>query len=233
MTRLPVITIDGPAGAGKSTVARLLAKRISCRYLDTGALYRAIGYRLIQQGWDEDLLILPRLCDAMAIRLEEGCGTFAIFVDDEDVTDKIRTERIALLASKISAVPEVRNKLMDVQRDAAARGGIVAEGRDMGTVVFPKADVKFFLDADASERATRRILELQEKGNCPDPKEIKKAMRLRDNLDRERKIAPLIVPPDAIVIDSTHKSISDVVETMYRYAEKVRSVQMLHQDLEC
>lgn len=214
MHRQPVITIDGPAGAGKSTVSRLLAQRLSFVNLDTGALYRAIAYRLLQEGWDGQLQKLASLCDGMKISLQERGGQFSIIVNGDDVTNKIRTEEIALLASKISAVPLVREKLLSVQREIAVRGGVVAEGRDMGTVVFPEAEIKFFLDASVGERANRRTIELQSRGVSPSLQEVEKTILQRDHQDRERAIAPLKAAPDAIIIDSTDKTVSDVVDTM-------------------
>lgn len=214
MHRKPVITIDGPAGSGKSTVSRLLAQRLSFVNLDTGALYRAIAYRLLQQGWDGQMQNLALLCDGMKISLQEGGGQYSIIIDGDDVTSKIRTEEIALLASQISAIPLVREKLLSVQREIAVRGGVVAEGRDMGTVVFPEAEIKFFLDASVGERAKRRTIELQSRGFSPSPREVEKTIQQRDNQDRERAIAPLKAAPDAIIIDSTNKTVSEVVDAM-------------------
>jgi len=220
MRRQPVITIDGPAGAGKSTVSRLLAQRLSFINLDTGALYRAIAYHLIQARWEGDSQELSILCSQVKISLRERGGQFLIFVDHEDVTEKIRTEQIALLASRISAVPLVREKLLSVQRETAVRGGIVAEGRDMGTVVFPQAEIKFFLDASIIERANRRTVELRGNGEGSSLEEVREAILLRDHQDRERAIAPLKAAPDAITIDSTRKTVSEVVDIMLEAVER-------------
>ena len=164
MKHKPVVTIDGPAGAGKSTISRQLAERLCFIYLDTGALYRAVAYSLIRKRYSGNEEDLVGMCRDMNVELKNMAGQLHVFVDAEDVTGKIRTEEIGILASRISAVPAVREALLSIQRDTAADGGIVAEGRDMGTVVFPEAEIKFFLDASVTERAKRRYLELIGKG---------------------------------------------------------------------
>lgn len=213
MREKPIITIDGPAGAGKSTIAKLLADWLSFIYLDTGALYRAVAYYLTSRGYTgkEEL---ADLCRHMQVKLNNQGGDLHVLVDNEDVTMKIRTEQIGLFASKISAVPLVRALLLSVQRDAAADGGVLAEGRDMGTVVFPDAEIKFFLDASVKERAGRRYHELLEKGDGVTLRDVESDLRLRDRQDSERPISPLTVSPDAIRIDSTDKTISEVVDIM-------------------
>lgn len=210
----PVITIDGPAGAGKSTIGRLLADWLSFIYLDTGALYRAVAYDLTRKGFTGREQELIELCGRMHVKLNDQAGYLHVFVDGEDVTLRIRTEEIGLLASKISAIPLVRNALLPVQRDMAANGGVVAEGRDMGTVVFPDAEIKFFLDASVQERAGRRYHELLGRGDGVALRDVENDIRRRDRLDRERPIAPLIAPSDAVRIDSTDKTISEVVDIM-------------------
>jgi cytidylate kinase len=215
-----VITIDGPAGAGKSTLARLLAERLSYTYLDTGALYRALAYCLLRKGWDKTEGELESLCRGIRIEIRRVDGRLRFLADGEDVTEKIRTEEIALLASRVSAFPAVREILLSAQRGMAVGGGLVAEGRDMGSVVFPDAEVKFFLDASAGERAGRRYREMTDQGNSVRLEKIRDDLRTRDRQDRSRLVSPLVVPPGAVVIDSTDKTISQVADIMLTALER-------------
>ena len=220
-----VITIDGPAGAGKSTVSKVLAQKLSYVYLDTGALYRAIAYKILEEGIPPDNeSLLSDLCNRTNIHLKNIDGNLNIFIDSEDVTDRIRTEKVGLLASTVSAMPVVREVLLSIQREAGEKGGIVAEGRDMGTVVFPEADCKFYLDAGTEERVKRRYKELITRGNKADYEEIRRDMIVRDRQDQGREIAPLKPSQDAIIIDSTNISISGVVEKMLSIIRGYRGV---------
>jgi cytidylate kinase len=230
MRKKPIITIDGPAGAGKSTIGRLLADWLSFIYLDTGALYRAVAYDLTRKGFTGKEKELTEHCCHMHVKFNDQGGHLHVFVDGEDVTLKIRTEEIGLLASQISAIPLVRDVLLSVQRDIAANGGVVAEGRDMGTVVFPEAEVKFFLDASVQERAGRRYNELLGRGDSVALRDVENDLCLRDHLDRERPIAPLIAPSDAIKIDSTDKTISEVVDIMKGVINQRRSFHVRGKD---
>lgn len=208
-----VITIDGPAGAGKSTVSKILAKKFDYIYLDTGALYRALAYKALKMKIQfEDPLALENLCLDTEIVLKNVSGIIKIYVDSEDVEEKIRTEEIGLVASKISTFAVVRKKLLDLQRKAGGQGGILAEGRDMGSVIFPNADYKFYLDASLEERTKRRHKELMLKGTLAEYKSIRKDMLERDKQDTQRKIAPLKTPEGAIIINSDNLSVEQVVD---------------------
>lgn len=210
-----IITIDGPSGAGKSTVSRALAKILSYPYLDTGALYRAIAYKIKKdKSAVEDASYLSRLAESLNLKLEREGSTPRVILDDIDITDLLRTEEIGLLASRISALPIIREVLLPIQRNFGSLGSIIAEGRDMGSVVFSHADFKFFLTASLSERVRRRCKELWEAGLIPDPETVKKGMILRDRQDSERAVAPLRVPADARVFDCTDLTVDEVVTAM-------------------
>jgi len=215
MNKKLIITIDGPAGAGKSTVSKVLARKLSYIYLDTGALYRAVAYKVLKEGLlPYDKRGLADLCSRIEIYLEDMDGSLNVFVDGKNVTKRIRSEEVGLVASTVSAVPAVRERLLSIQRDVGEKGGVVAEGRDMGTVVFPNADYKFYLDADVEERIKRRYGELLTRGNSIDYKGIAGDLVARDRQDRERDIAPLKASADAIIVDSTRMSVAEVVDRM-------------------
>ncbi|MCK7477755.1 MAG: (d)CMP kinase [Candidatus Moduliflexus flocculans] len=212
-----VITIDGPAGAGKSTVSKAVAAKLQYIYLDTGALYRALAYKALKNNINvRDANELAKLCSTTDIVLKNLDGKLTVYVDGENIDNKIRTEEVGLGASTISAFPVVREKLLSLQREAGARGGIVAEGRDMGSVVFPEAEFKFFLDADVEERIQRRHAELVQKNGPAKRDAITRDMQARDQQDSQRKIAPLTAASDAIIIDSTFLDVSQVVEIILK-----------------
>ncbi|HUH67256.1 MAG TPA: (d)CMP kinase [Syntrophales bacterium] len=210
-----VVTIDGPAGAGKSTVSKALARELSAIYLDTGAIYRAFAFQVLAEGiLPDDEEKLAELCSRIKIYLKNIDSTLHVFVNGKNVTQEIRSENIGLIASAVSAVPAVRERLLSVQRDAAGQGGLVADGRDMGTVVFPDARYKFFLDADQEERVRRRFKEIRAQGLDADCKKIALDLAVRDRQDTERSIAPLKPAHGAIVIDSTNMSVQEIVRKM-------------------
>jgi len=209
--REPVITIDGPAGAGKSTVARELARRLGYRLIDTGALYRGIAWRVRQAKVDPgNEPALRRLLAGTSIDLRDG----TVLVDGRDVTGEIRTPEIGELTSRISTLAAVREKVTPIQRRLASAGGAVLEGRDTGSVVCPDAEVKFYLDASPDVRALRRQRELEARGIPAGPDEVRAEIGRRDRQDMERPLAPLVVPEGAVVIDSTGRSVEEVVQLM-------------------
>jgi cytidylate kinase len=210
-----VIAIDGPSGAGKSTIARLLSRRLGYLQIDTGAMYRAVAYLMHQCGIDpDDLAAVERLCRRIDIRLELENGIQRVFANGQDVTSFIRTSEMSLLTSRISTLKPVREAMMLAQRRMGARGGVVLEGRDIGTVIFPDADVKFFLSASAEERGRRRYLELVAKGEQTTLEDTVRAVVDRDLQDSQRDLAPLKMAGDAIAIDSSGRSIDEVLDTM-------------------
>ena len=215
-----IVTIDGPSGAGKSTISKLLAARLHYTYLDTGAMYRVVGLQVERTGLDLQAANgrekLVHLLDSLDLKLAPGIESqeTIAFLDGEDVSEAIRTPEMAMVASRVSAEPEVRKKLTEMQRAIGNNGAIVAEGRDMGTIVFPDAKYKFFLDAAPEERALRRQKQLLEKGQKVQYEELLSQIRKRDLDDSSRALAPLKPAADAIVIDSSEMSIDEVVSFM-------------------
>lgn len=211
------IAIDGPSGAGKSTVGRSLAKRLGYTYVDTGAMYRALALKLKQKLMiPEDESALYELASSLHINLVTEGEETHVFCDGEDITEAIRSPEISLLASDVSKRRGVREALVQMQRGMGKAGGVVFEGRDIGTVVFPGADIKFYLDAKAEERARRRFNELVEKGANVDFAETLEEVMTRDRNDMGRVLSPLKKADDAVLIDSTHRSVEEVVEEMIR-----------------
>jgi cytidylate kinase len=216
-----LITIDGPAGAGKTTVSRMIAERLGYRYVDTGALYRGVAYVAQRRGIaPHDDEALGRLLEGLKLNFKPTVSGQRLLADGEDITDVIRTPKISMLASAVSAQTRVRAYLLRVQRELGRQKGAVFEGRDMGTVVFPEADVKFFLSASEQIRAQRRFAEIQaETGASLD--QVERDLRRRDEQDRTRALAPLKAAEDAVWIDSTDLSIEQVVVQMLARVQEV------------
>ena len=216
-----VIAIDGPSGAGKSTVARLLAQRLGYTYIDTGAMYPAIGWKVKRDGIDPaDEPRLAELCAGTEVTIHLDQNDPRILVDAIDVTGEIRTPEMGMMASAVSKSPAVRARLLGLQRELGSHGGVVMDGRDIGTVVFPKADLKLFLDASPEERGQRRYRELRQKGMDVDLGRITREIRERDCQDSGRELAPLKAAADAHLIDSSSMSIDEVLAFMMELAGK-------------
>jgi CMP/dCMP kinase len=224
----PIVAIDGPVGAGKSTVARELARALGFSYLNTGAMYRAVAVaardaEIIPDSQDSDAQ-LREILDTLSITFNGE----RVFLAGHDISNVITEPKIGDLASRFSALPVVREKMRDLQRDAGAAGGVVMEGRDIGTAIFPDAEVKFFLTADPAVRAARRYAELIEKGVATTLEEVAAQLAERDQRDSGRALAPLKPADDAIVIDSTGRNVAAVVKEMKTRVEAIsRNIQGL------
>lgn len=209
MKRL-VVAIDGPAGAGKSTVAQLAAQKLGYTYIDTGAMYRAVAWKVLQQQEVTDERILEVIRD-IDVDLHYAKGKTTVTVDGEDVSAAIRTPEVSAVVSRVAALGPVRTKMVDLQRKMAKRGAVLMDGRDIATNVLPHADVKIFLTASIEERARRRWKEMKEKGYDIALETLKKDIAARDKADSEREISPLVQADDAVLLDTTGLSIDEVV----------------------
>ena len=218
-----IIAIDGPSGAGKSTISKILAKKLNYLYIDTGAMYRAVALSTLEKNIsidDEDRL--SQMCLEMDISLSSKNGSLRVLLNGKDITKAIRSPRVSLLASSVSAKKVVRDALLSVQRKMGEDGGVVIEGRDIGTVVFPDADIKFYLDALSEERGKRRHRELIARGEKVSLDTVTRETIQRDRNDSSRKYAPLKPAIDSINIDSTDRTIEEVVE---KFLEIIRGIK--------
>ncbi len=219
----PVVAIDGPAGAGKSTVAAEVARRLGFTRLETGALYRALAHEALRTGVSlDDAERLAERAASLPIRFQTAAdGSQRVFLGQCDVTESLRSPTVSEGASQVAALPAVRAALLDLQRRLGERGGVVLDGRDIGTVVFPDAEVKVFLTASVEERARRRLADLRARGIDADPAAVRAAILRRDRQDAERSVAPLRPAEDAVVLDSTALPVEEVVSRILRLVEDV------------
>ena len=216
-----VIAIDGPSAAGKSTVARAVAERLGYLYVDSGAMYRAVGLAALEQGLDPHDAERVAACAApLEINLEKAAAGIRVKLDGRDVTEAIRQPRVAQAASVVATIPAVRELLVAQQQRIGAGGGIVMEGRDIGSVVFPRAELKIFVSAAVDERARRRYEQQREQGIESALEKTRQEVAERDHRDRTRKVSPLVQAPDAVYLESTAMTAEDVVDVIVRLAEK-------------
>ena len=216
-----IIAIDGPAGAGKSTIAKKVAADLGYAYIDTGAMYRTVTLAFLRSGKPFTEETVTAMARSLSIDFKWQDGINRVFANGEEVTEAIRTLDVSQNVSKVSAVGGVREAMTAAQRSIGAQGGVVMDGRDIGTVVFPDAELKVFLTASVEERARRRYLELKEKGTAVTMAELEQKIAQRDKLDANRKIAPLKCAEDAVFLDSTSLTIDKVTEKIIDLAKKV------------
>lgn len=216
-----VIAIDGPAGAGKSTIAKMAAKELNYIYIDTGAMYRGVAWLVLQKYntpvTTKDILSVLENID-IHLAYDQN-GTMLVYVNNQDVSTKIRTPEVTALVSQVAAISQVRAKMVELQRKMAQKGAVLMDGRDIGTCVLPNADLKIYLTASVEERARRRAKELQEKGYDVDVKKIKQDITMRDEADMNREISPLKQAEDAILLDTTNMNIQEVLQAIINLAK--------------
>lgn len=218
------IAIDGPAGAGKSSIAKLVAERLSFIYIDTGAMYRTMALYFMNRGINtKDQMLVESRCEEIDIRIHYENGEQQIFLNGDNVSVKIREEQVGNEASVVASYGKVREKLVALQRSMAASSDVIMDGRDIGTVVLPDADVKIYLTASSAVRAERRYKELTEKGAVCDLKKIEEDIKIRDDQDMNREISPLKQAEDAVLVDSSDMTIDQVIEEIISIVEKKRS----------
>lgn len=216
----PVIAIDGPAGAGKSTIAKLVAGKLGYIYIDTGAMYRSVAWKFLQTGKPFSPELVEKLAQEMVIAFKPEANANRVFVDGTEVTEAIRSPKVTAVVSKVSAVGGVRAEMVNQQRRMGEAGGVVMDGRDIGTVVFPHAQVKIFLTASVKERAMRRYKEMLAKGEKIDLAELEKQIAFRDKQDSEREIAPLKQADDAEFLDTSDMTIDEVAEHILKAVQE-------------
>lgn len=215
-----VVAIDGPAGAGKSTIAKLVAGQIGYAYIDTGAMYRSVTWKWLQSGTAFDEAFISKLSQTMLIEFKPEVNVNRVFVDGVEVTDAIRSAEVTANVSRVAAIGPVREAMVDQQRRMGDIGGVLMDGRDIGTVVFPNAQLKVFLTATVEERALRRYRELVAKGEQVDLLQLQKDIAFRDKQDSEREISPLRQAEDAIYLDTSAMTIEEVVATIKKMVEE-------------
>lgn len=215
-----VVAIDGPAGAGKSTIAKLAAERLGYAYIDTGAMYRSVAWRFLQTGQPFDEAFISQLANTMVIQFRPEARVNRVFVDGQEVTDAIRSAEVTANVSRVAAIGAVREAMVEQQRRMGDAGGVLMDGRDIGTVVFPNAQLKIFLTASVEERAQRRYQELLAKGEQVDLAQLQQDIADRDKQDSERAIAPLRQAEDALLLDTSHMNIEQVTEKILQLVEE-------------
>jgi len=223
MSKNLIIAIDGPSGSGKSTIAKYLADKLSAVYIDTGAMYRAITFSAMRLGIVSDLDAVIKMTKQLEMFLKYENGNIRVFVNDEEVTDNIRTKEVNDRVSDISKIPEVREELVKIQRKLGESNTVVAEGRDITTVVFPNADLKIFLTASIDVRAERRLKEFLDKGINISLGEVKENLEKRDRIDSGRETSPLTKADDAFVVDSTSMTIKDELDFLLKKLGEVKN----------
>lgn len=211
-----VVAIDGPAGAGKSTIAQMVAKKLGYVYIDTGAMYRAVAWKVLQSGQPVTDALILKIIDDTNISLKNVNGQIYVKVDGKDVTGQLRTPAVTGLVSRVAQLAPVREKMVLLQREMARNGAVVMDGRDIASHVLPKADVKVFLTASIEERAKRRWQEVKDKGYVADLEKLKKEIEARDKADMERAVSPLVRVPEAVLLDTTGMGIEEVVAAVLK-----------------
>ncbi|WP_293831937.1 (d)CMP kinase [uncultured Phascolarctobacterium sp.] len=215
-----VVAIDGPAGAGKSTIAKLAAEKLGYAYIDTGAMYRSVAWKFLQTGREFDEAYISELANTMIIEFKPEAKVNRVFVDGTEVTEAIRTPEVTAIVSRVAAIGAVREAMVEQQRRMGEIGGVLMDGRDIGTVVFPHAQLKIFLTASVEERARRRYKEMIEKGQQVELAQLQEDIAARDKQDSERAISPLRQAEDALLLDTSDMSIAQVTDKILQLVQE-------------